>query len=290
MGEMGGVSHNVRKRRYGARDKEVLIREIINLHNSGFSQVDIAKKLKLNRGTIKRWNDELSFIESRSPGEAGKLKNKIHRYDENFFAKIINPNQAYLLGYITGDGTIYDRGKSKRLIIALAEEDKQLIYDIAKEFNILGAVKFRKKNKDNEQNKYSLAINSTKMCNDLINLGISPRKTGKEKWTNFYDDNLNWAFLRGFFDADGHIRVYERNGYLKARMGFTGNVEMLKSILLFLKSKGFGKNVNSITHKQGCSDLYLSSVNELRLIFKEMYRYGDIKLARKYEKFTSLMI
>ncbi|MGZ4162378.1 MAG: LAGLIDADG family homing endonuclease, partial [Neobacillus sp.] len=290
MEEMEGVNHNTRKRRYGARDKEELIREIIYLHSCGFSQVDIAKKLKLNRGTLKRWNDELHFIKSRTPGEAGKLKNKIYKYDENFFEEIVTSNQAYILGYITGDGTIIDRGKSKRLVLSLAEEDKQLIYDIAKEFNMQNCVKFRRKNKDNEQNKYSLAINSTKMCNDLINLGIGPRKTGYEKWIPFDDDNLKWAFLRGFFDADGHIRVYKRNGYLKVRMGFTGNVEMLKSILLFFKSNGFAKNVNSITEKQGCSDLYLSSINELRLIAIEMYKYGDIKLNRKYDKFSSLMI
>jgi LAGLIDADG-like domain len=290
MDEMEGVNHNTRQRRYGARDKEELIRKIIYFHNCGFSQVDIAKKLNLNRGTISRWNNELSFFKARTPGEAGKLKNKIHKYDENFFTNINKPNQAYILGYITGDGTIADRGKSKRLVLALAEEDKQLIYEIAKEFNMQSVVKFRKKNKANEQNKYSLVINSTKMCNDLIKLGIGPRKTGKEKWITFHDDSLNWSFLRGFFDADGHIRVYERNGYLKARLGFTGNVEMLKSILSFLKSKGYAKNVNSITEKQGCSDLYLSSVIDIRLIGKEMYRYGDLKLIRKYDKFTSLMI
>lgn len=290
MGEMEGVNHNVRRRQYEARDKEELIRKITYLHKSGYSQVDIAKNLKLNRGTIKRWNDELSFIQPRTPGEAGKLKNKIHKYDENFFKEIKTPNQAYILGYITGDGTIFDRGKSKRLVLSLAEEDKQLIYDIAKEFNMHYAVKFRKRNKENEQNKYSLVINSTKMCNDLVNLGIGPRKTGKEKWISFHDDVLNWSFLRGFFDADGHIRVYERNGYLKVRLGFTGNVEMLKSILQFLKSNGFAKNVNSIIEKQGCSDLYVSSINDVRLIAKEMYKYGDIKLNRKYKKFTSLMI
>jgi DNA invertase Pin-like site-specific DNA recombinase len=74
MEEMEGVNHNTRKRRYGARDKEELIREIIYLHSCGFSQVDIAKKLKLNRGTLKRWNDELHFIKSRTPGESWKTQ------------------------------------------------------------------------------------------------------------------------------------------------------------------------------------------------------------------------
>ncbi len=61
------------------------------------------------------------------------------------------------------------------------------------------AVKFRKKNKENEQNKYSLVINSTKMCNDLINLGIGPRKTGKEKWIDLKMKHLQWAYLKRFF-------------------------------------------------------------------------------------------
>jgi hypothetical protein len=77
--------------------------------------------------------------------KAGKLKNKIYKYDENFFEEIVTSNQAYILGYITGDGTIIDRGKSKRLVLSLAEEDKQLIYDIAKEFNMQNCVKFRRK-------------------------------------------------------------------------------------------------------------------------------------------------
>ncbi|MGG0716526.1 LAGLIDADG family homing endonuclease [Robertmurraya massiliosenegalensis] len=290
MRDMEEVNRKKRRRSYGARDKEELIKSIINLHDKGFSQVEIAKLLNISRGTIKRWNDELHFFKARTPGEAGKLKCKVYHYNENYFQSIEAPNQAYILGYITGDGTIFDRIKSKRLVLTLAEIDKQLLFDISEELNISGAIKFRKRNAPNEQNKYSLTINSTKMCNDLIRLGIGPRKTGCEKWLDFDDERLQWAFLRGFFDADGHIRVYHRNGFLKARLGFTGNQKMLLSILNFLKSKGFAKNVNSITKKQGCSDLYISSIKDIKLISTELYKHGDIKLLRKFEKISSLMI
>ncbi len=287
---MEGVNHIIRRRKYGARDKEELIELIIKLHDEGYSQVDIANMLGINRGTIKRWNDGLHFINSRLPGEAGKLKSKKYNYDENYFATIQSPNQAYIVGYITGDGTVFDRNSSKRLVLTLAETDKQLLIDISEEMNMREAVKFRKKNAENEQNKYSLTINSTKMCDDLIALGIGPRKTGNESWIDFGNQELQWAYLRGFFDADGHIRVYHRNGYQKSRMGFTGNPIMLKSILNFLKEQGFAKKVNSITQKQGCSDIYLSSIKELREIGQRLYRHGDIKLIRKHEKFQSLMI
>lgn len=287
---MEGVNYSQRQRGYGAREKEELINAIVKLHNEGYSQVDIAKMLKISRGTILRWNKELEFITSRLPGEAGKMKSRIHEYNEDYFSNIQTPNQAYLVGYILGDGTVVDRKKSKRLVLSLAEEDKQLLYDIAEEFNMTEVVKFRNANAQNEQNKFSLLISSTKLCNDLISLGVTPKKTGKEKWINLNDEKLQWAFLRGFFDADGHIRVYRRNGWLKTRVGFTGTKEMLESILQFLKSYGIGQNVNSIHEKQGCYDLYISSVKEAQIMFSYLYKYGSIKLNRKYEKFSSLMI
>ncbi|WP_394174850.1 helix-turn-helix domain-containing protein [Guptibacillus hwajinpoensis] len=51
---MEGVNHSNRQRGYEARDKEEMIQAIIKLHEEGNSQVDIAKMLKINRGTIKR--------------------------------------------------------------------------------------------------------------------------------------------------------------------------------------------------------------------------------------------
>ncbi len=62
-------------------------------------------------------------------------------------------------------------GNQKDWSYGLAEKDKQLLCDIGQELNMVEVIKFRKKNKPNEQNKYSLTVNSTKMCNDLITLG-----------------------------------------------------------------------------------------------------------------------
>jgi hypothetical protein len=65
------------------------------------------------------------------------------------------------------------------------------------------------------------------------------------------------------------------------------------------RQRGYGARdkdeiINSIIklHIKGYSqvDLYLSSVKEICIIGKEIYKYGDIKLNRKYEKFSSLMI
>nr|MBO2506508.1 hypothetical protein [Bacilli bacterium] len=56
------------------------------------------------------------------------------------------------------------------------------------------------------------------------------------------------------------------------------------------KSYGYAKNVNAITPKQGCYELCISSIKDLKAIYKKLYEYGDLKLYRKYEEFSSLMI
>ena len=160
------------ERGYGKDSKEKLIKQIVSLHNKGISQVKIAKMLGISRGTISRWNKDLSFIKARTPGEAGKLASKIYDYDETYFEKISNQRKAYILGFLLGDGPIsLKNGSSKRIKLDLAEQDKELIYDIAGEFGLKDAVKFRKRNAPNEQNKFSLTINSTKMAEDSISLG-----------------------------------------------------------------------------------------------------------------------
>lgn len=244
------------------------------------SQVDIAKMLSIGRGTILRWNKELELFKPRTPGEAGKLKNKKYHYNENYFKQVDTANKAYLVGYITGDGTIFDRGTSKRLVLSLAEQDRQLLEDIAKELYMLNAIKFRRRRASNEQNKYALTINSTEMCNDLIKLGITPRKTGFERWVNFGREDLQWAYLRGFFDADGHISS-------RGRLGFTGNSQMLLSLLQFLHDNQLALSVHKLYPKQGCVDLYITRKDDVKKIAQQLYKFGSIQLNRKYEKIKS---
>lgn len=285
---MAKVDQASSNRGYGEQRREELCKEIVRLHDEGMSQVKIARELGVARGTISRWNKQYNLFQARTPGEAGRLASKKYNYDDNYFNNITTDSQAYIIGFIVADGTVIDEGKRKRIRIELAEQDRQLLEDIAKELNMLEAVKTKERAASNEQNKVILTINSTPIADDLISLGLTPKKTGKEQLIRFDNDELTWSFLRGFFDGDGHIRVYERNGYQKQRAGFTGNREMLSDILDFLKENGIAENVNSITDKSGCSDLYISSKSDVIKIRDRFYHEDCLCLHRKRDKFFLL--
>ncbi len=281
------VNRKNKKCPFEARDKELLMKEIKHLHDKGLSQVDISKVLKISRGTILRWNKEQNFFSPRQPGEAGKLKSKIYAYDEDIFENTMDPNLAYIVGFIMGDGCIHDRSKSKRLAISIAISDKQILKDMAIYMNMVGLLKIRMASVESEQDKICLTVSCTKICNDLSKYGIVPKKTGKEIFPFWLSTNCKWAFLRGFFDADGHIRKYKRYGYDKVKFTLTGNKPMMVQIINFLKSENILPPKKAIYEKIGCVSFEMSSIKTLQTLYQKMYAEdtGHLRLERKEKVF-----
>jgi intein/homing endonuclease len=268
--------------KYGAFDKQNIIKEVKQKYlNEKKSLNEISKEIGVSRFAITKWLKEEGVI-IIPPGEAGKLKSKIHNYEENYFENINNPNKAYILGFIVGDGCISNETKRKRLKIAIAESDLSLLEEIAKELKADNLIKIREKQKTHWQNQASLTINSTKMCNDLINLGVTERKTGFEKFVKFEDTKLTWAFIRGLFDADGCIVKYNDN---RRKFGIVSNEQILIDIKNFFNKEGIETSPNAIYPKKGCYEINVWKKSSIEKICSKMYESGDIKLDRKYDKF-----
>jgi transposase len=258
---------------YTDAEKNAFKEEIKTRHDAGESIADIARDLRLTRATIQIWNKTEKFVDTRTPGEAGKMKNKIYGYDENFFEYIDSADKAYIVGFLMGDGCVYDREKSKRFKLDLQESDYQIIYDIAEKLNMVEALKLRARQKDTEQNKMSLVVNSTKMSDDLIKLGVVPRKTGIEPWVDLKDEKLQWAFIRGLMDADGCVT---KNGSIR----FFNSEYLLTDLQSFLQSYGIESKVNP---KVGCFELSVRKAGSEEMC-KHLYNDGDLKLNRKYDR------
>lgn len=286
------VDHNPRRRDYGVGDKNELIKKIAELYEEGSSQHEISKKIGIPRGTISRWMLE-NNIQGRDPGEEGKKRSKKYTYYENFFEIIDTFDKAYILGFILGDGCIYDEKKRKRLSISLALGDAQILRDIAGILNAQEILKVRKTKEENWQDKICLAINSTQMCNDLIRHGIKPRKTGNEPWIKLQNSELQWAFFRGLFDADGCITIFTTaKGAKRQKITISNSLYCCNGAHEFLKEQGIEMSKNPVYLRKGenCHSLEINRKTEVLKIYEKMYQYGDISLDRKKQKFSFLMI
>lgn len=227
------------------------------------------------------------------------MKSRVYPINERYFQFVDEPDKAYIVGFILGDGTLVDRRTSKRLVLAIADSDHEILDFIAERLNCTSLVQRGLRSKaENEQPKARLAVNSTRLVDDLVALGVplSP-KSGKEPFISFSSAELTWAFIRGISDADGCIRVYERSGvvkgklygpYRRARWSVTIGAPFVNGLKDFLEHEGFVVAPKSIQPKQGTALLEVSSQDTLRIIARRMYQYGTLWLQRKKDTFDLL--
>lgn len=120
--------------------------------------------------------------------------------DQNFF-KVWSSKMAYVFGMIISDGCINDYH-----VIRIVNNDKLLLEKIKEFMNIdnpIYARCYRSKNRV-ESHGYVLQIGSKQMCEDLINLGITCRKSKTIKFPEIPKKYLSY-FLQGLIDGDGSV-------------------------------------------------------------------------------------
>src|SRR5690606_21393784 len=142
-----------------------------------------------------------------------KIKmNKKYNFNESFFETIDTEEKAYWLGFIAADGNINDRGenKSKSLHIGLSFKDKNHLLKFMININyshLLIEIKERIINL--KKRRYvRLNLNSKKMYNDLLDKGITPRKSLTLKPPKNVPKDLVRHWIRGYFDGDGSVHIY----------------------------------------------------------------------------------
>jgi len=121
--------------------------------------------------------------------------------NEDFFKKW-SPEMAYVLGFFAADGTMIENKRGGHYI-ELEIADRRLLYKIR---HILGSnnkITARKRNRE-WKIAYRLQIGSNVIFNDLLELGITPRKSKTIELPNVPNEYFR-DFVRGYFDGDGHI-------------------------------------------------------------------------------------
>lgn len=175
----------------------------------GESTQNIAKFLKLNQSSVIKKLKQLNLhVKYKNP----KLRKRKRTCNDYFFSKIDTEEKAYWLGFIAADGCVrIDKRKRKNLTINLSLSDENQIYKFSQSIKSNNIIS-RRKNYSKKYKKYydasSITISSQQLIDDLINLGITPRKSLTLRYPQI-NNKFDKDFIRGYFDGDGcwHINM-----------------------------------------------------------------------------------
>lgn len=213
-------------------------------------------------------------------------KQRKHFVNQNYFKEWSN-NMAYILGLIAADGNIYDDGyrNKGKISISLCKNDRALLEQIAIEIGTdIGAVKDR-----SNCNQSDLTIYNIEMYKDLVELGITERKSLTLLWLKNIPEDKVSHFLRGYYDGDGSITLAKqsKNSY-KAVIQFLGTKDFLQNISKEIeKHVGIKKKEPESTQTRIMCLRYRT--RQARDILDWMYEGSEdsFYMSRKYEKYLS---
>ena len=241
--------------------------------------------------------EQIKFIEQNYEFSSGIHSSR--RVRQNFFEKIETEVQAYLLGFYAADGNINEKRKTFR--IHLQQSDSELVYlykDLispdARLFTMKEhVVKARNGQLVTAHESIGVDINSSKICNDLVNLGFGYNKTYVDLKLPKIDDKLIRHFIRGYFDGDGTISYYyckpdlkwKKNERIRGYASICGKTKtMIEEIAHFLKKN----NIKSSTCFAKRDKMWILTIpkSQLKKLYDLFYKDSYFYLSRKFNKFN----
>lgn len=212
-----------------------------------------------------------------------------HTLNENFF-KTWSHEMAYVLGFITADGCMYQGANQTKYVlsIGLNPKDKYILENIAKVMGYSGPIY------DNpRQNTSYLTINSKEIFNDLNALGLSPRKSLTLEWPGNIPDEFMCSYVLGFFDGDGSVFHIKHPAQKRPYIGvnFVGTQSFLLGIRNVLNQQ-IGRDASNVRGYKIKSGTYYglcySGDETIKTIYDYLYSHSrvDLRLTRKHNIFN----
>lgn len=203
-----------------------------------------------------------------------------------FNSGVNSPEESYWLGFLVGDGTIYEN--RYRVKLALQKKDKN---HIEKFINFLGY---------NKKKIYfypykplcKVRIDNKELLINLYNLGLCQNKVHKTH-KGLIPKRYQRDFIRGLFDADGtiHISLPKEGKTKTADFHIHGTYNLLEGVRDI-----FVKNIKGVDKSTGCISTSVGQPSLLeykgRWIVDEIGHYllggAKVYLERKYKIFQDL--
>lgn len=186
--------------------------------------------------------------------------------NETYFSEINSTEKAYWLGMLYGDGSLCEpETGNSRLSLGLQEREHVTAFRdaIEAEHEI-----------SDDNGLYHISVRNTELTNDLLRHGLGPDKTHSASLPELSDSGSRAAFVRGLFDADGHVGQHNR-------FNITGaSEERFHRLLGWLPVQG-----TVVDRNDGAFTLRVGGSERLEQLYGWMYPDGEEttpKLDRKY--------
>lgn len=197
--------------------------------------------------------------------------------DESVFFNNVNThkdNWEYFVGILATDGCI--SGNAVRL--QLSEDNKEIL-QYWKEFlgnTVKIGVSLRKR-----RTYYSIQFKNANIVDYIHSIGITERKTFSIRLSY-----INWNVLRGIFDGDGClVRDFRKDSSWKFSI-CSASLSFIEQINDFLIKNG----THPIIYKEkSYYTIHLGRLEDIFLVYSNIYKPNLYFLKRKYKKFCPLV-
>lgn len=220
---------------------------------------------------------------------SSKIINQKYYVNDSYFNEINTEEKAYWLGFLWADGNISKTTKRSsgpnRLNISQKLSEIEHIKLFKKHINSQHKIKTYK-----HKNTCELEINSRNLCMSLESYGFNT----KNKRIHIPDipSNLIRDFIRGYFDGDGCLSIYQqphKNYYVnRQEFSITGNKILLLEIRKILEEKAnITKNLKVKNYKKSPNTISIryGKQSDIEKLYDYLYENSSIYLKTKHNKF-----
>lgn len=202
-----------------------------------------------------------------------------YKVNHNYFEEL-GSEEAYTLGFLMGDGCVYDE------IVSGINQDKDILEKILDSMD--SNYPIRKQDlKRYSRPVYYFKVRSNKMVEDLAKLHLVPKKTHSLELPDL-EKNLMRHYLRGYFDADG--TVYNRKKGNNMVTSFVSiSHQYIRDLKSFLEEEfNIKGGLSRYSEKHKPLEVQYSTSSSVAL-YELMYTDANIYGNRKKEKYDKLI-